>query len=360
MVKNKLYLNRIFCLTLVVASLEFILCNHILACCSPKKYIKRDIMGSEELYGDKKKEKGIGNQRSFESNCYNVSHRTQHTLYVHDLYCREKGFFYKFFLQEHTTSRTYYLCWTIFEHVLKNLTGVVWIYKNVGNWEFYYGSVIGLGWYPQCLKFNKLSVGFFDVSINLTSVFMKVCHFLCRKYFHMVNVYFLHISGPSYIGNLSSCERTDNILLGLYKKAIKETKYILVFDIDATSFQLDLSWGLFRQMLFFLCGVSFINIKTKFGIKIKMLQLLQIAKLIKFKFCLAFSNISILVDSIKKKGYDSKRKVIYKITYHSPDVFIYSYMYDSHFFFGERDNIFWLLLELFIPSIEICLNHDNF
>lgn len=359
MVKNKLYLNRIFYHLLVVVFFECNYCDQLLACYSPKKYIKRDIMRGGELFGNKE-EKGIGSQLSFKSNCYNVTKR-QEVLYVHDLYCREKGFFYKFFLQEHTTSRTYYLCWTIFEHVLKNLTGVVWVYKKKQDFEFYYGSVIGIGWYPQSLNFNKyFRIGFFDMFINLTSVFMEVCHFLCRKYFHMVHVYFRHISGPSRIGKLPSGERTDNILLGLYKKAIKETKYILVFDIDATSFQLDPLCQLSQLLIKLLCWVSFINIKTKFGIKIKMLQGVQILKFIKRVKCEYVSNISILVNSIEKNGYDSKGKIIHKITYHSPDVFIYSYMYDSHFFFGERDNIFWLLLELFIPSIEICLNHDDF
>ena len=171
MVKNKLYLSRIFYHLLVVVFLECILCNPLSACCSAKKN-----ESTEKITSRADQDRGAFFYTSF------YVCRTG-LPYIHDLYCKNKCFFYKFFLQQYTTSRTYYLCWTLFEHVLKKLTGVVWIYKTWKDLEFYYGSVIGMGWYPQCLKFNKFSVGFFDMFVNLISSFMCLCHFFCHQYF---------------------------------------------------------------------------------------------------------------------------------------------------------------------------------
>ena len=247
------------------------------------------------------------------------------------------------------------MCWTIFEHVLKNLTGVVWIYKKWKNFEFYYGSVVGIGWYPLAFDFNKyLRVRFFDMSINLITLFMHVCHFFCNLYFKGLREKFYGkfknslFDGKKYDWEafVLMCENTIRTMLPIDTKKIDTKKtlgdYIKgVKEISATSL---------------LCGFSFINIKTAFGIKIKFMRSIQILKFIKRVTCVYCSNISILAYHISQ--YQQEDKV--SIDYPSENIFIYSYRYESHFFFGERDSIFWMLLELFIPSIEICLNHDNF
>ena len=142
MVKNKLYLSRIFYHLLVVVFLECILCNPLSACCSAKKN-----ESTEKITSRADQDRGAFFYTSF------YVCRTG-LPYIHDLYCKNKCFFYKFFLQQYTTSRTYYLCWTLFEHVLKKLTGVVWIYKTWKDLEFYY-----------------------------ISSFMCLCHFFCHQYF---------------------------------------------------------------------------------------------------------------------------------------------------------------------------------
>lgn len=338
------YRKRILCLTLVVASLEFILCNHILACCSAKKFNKPK---EEARETNPTKIAIFASSYYVEDSVYG---------YTHDIYFRNKGLFYKFFLQQHTTSRAYYLCWTIFEHALKNLTGVVWIYKTWKNFEFYYGSVVGIGWYPREFDFNKyFRVGFFDMSINLITLFMHFCHLFCNLYFKglgktLYNEFksSLFQEGGKYNWKLFfalKCEKTIGTMLTIDTKKI-DTKKTLGYYIDRVISFSELSlW----------CAFSFINIKTAFGIKIKFVRLIQIVKFIKFVRCAICSNISLLAYRIPQS---SQNKV--SIDYPSENIFIYSYNYESHFFFGERDSIFWMLLELFIPSIEICLNHDDF
>ena len=270
--------------------------------------------------------------------------------YIHDLYCKNKGFFYKFFLQQYTTSRTYYLCWTLFEHVLKKLTGVVWIYKTWKDLEFYYGSVIGMGWYPQCLKFNKFSVGFFDMFVNLISSFMCLCHFFCHQYFRECSKDFEYSLISSDVFN----KEYEGKKLSEYKKMFDNMNFFCIFKKDLS--RIYQPCYLYMQEKGTLCLVEFIlllffdfsliNIKTCYGLKIKILTLQQVLKFLKRRTCRFISNMS----KISK----------FNISYGVKKVFIYRYSYHSHFFFGERDSIFLLLLELFIPSIEICLNHDNF
>ena len=348
MVKNGLYLNRIFCLTLVIVFLECKCCHNILACCSAKKTdVKKEPSSQED-------EKGCA-----------FLHKSPYVpnkgiSYIHHLYCSEKGFFYKFFLQQYTTSRTYYLCWTLFEHVLKKLTGVVWIYKNVGNWEFYYGSVIGLGWYPQCLRFSKLRAGFFDMFVNFTSVFMLCCHFFCHRYFIKCSKEFMDVYGNSFSSDVL-IEENSKTMLDKYKEIFDKMNYFLYFKSELSSiYQSCYPFMKLKKILplvlkkilplviaifFLFSDFSLVNIKTCYGLKVKILTLQQILKFSKRRGCLFISNIC----RISRINGDGKN-----------EVFIYRYKYHSHFFFGERDHIFWLLLELFIPNIEICLNHDNF
>lgn len=338
MVKNKLYLNRIFYHLLVVVFLECILCNPLSACCSAKKTkVQKKITSQAD------QDRGAFFYTSF----YVCSTGLP---YIHDLYCKNKGFFYKFFLQQYTTSRTYYLCWTLFEHVLKKLTGVVWIYKTWKDLEFYYGSVIGMGWYPQCLKFNKFSVGFFDMFVNLTSSFMCLCHFFCHQYFKECSKDF----GYSLISSDVFNKEYEVKKLSEYKEMFDNMNYFLYLKKDISSIYKPCC--LYMQEKGTLCLVEFIfllffdfsliNIKTYYGLKIKILTLQQVLKFLKRRACRFISNMS----KISKSNISDGLK----------KVFIYRYSYHSHFFFGERDSIFLLLLELFIPSIEICLNHDNF
>ena len=337
------YIKGVFILVIVLFECNY--CHNILACCRVKGFDKP----SEEA------EKNNPIIAIFASN-YNTSGSVPG--YIHDIYFRNKGLFYKFFLQQHTTSREYYLCWTIFEHVLKNLTGVVWIYKKEQYFEFYYGSVVGIGWYPRAFNFNKsFRVGFFDMSINLIALFMHVCHFFCNLYFKDLGKSLWHEIKKSVLqGNkckwdifVQECEGKIKTMLpigtkktlGYYIERVK-TKSALLCKV------------LFRNILY--GAFSFINIKTAFGIKIKFVRSIQIVKFIKVVTCAYCSNISILACRIHQ--YEQPDKVL--IDYPSKNIFIYSYGFESHFFFGERDSIFLLLLELFIPSLEICLNHDNF
>ena len=337
------YMKRFF-ICLLVVFLESILCNHLSACSSAKEYDKPILMTTKEIfYAD----------RAF---AFMPKYKYLHAIcrssgrYIHVLYCSDKGFFYKFFLQQYTTSRTYYLCWTLFEHVFKKLTGVVWIYKTWGDFEFYYGSVIGLGWYPQCLKFNKFSVGFFEMFINLTSVLMRVCHFFCHRYFHLVHKEIFNKN----VASENEENKNEESYITRYSDTIKETEYTCVFDgtfLKDFINKIDICNTL---------SFSFINIKTSVGIKIKFLQSEQIRKYMKLHVCKVISNIYILAED-KKKGYISingddcitQHVQCYIFKYPSKDVLIYGYGYDSPFFFAERDKPFCRGLELFIPSIEI-------
>lgn len=329
------FIKRVF--ILIVVFFECNCCHNILACCRVKEFNKP----TEE-------DKGKNPIALFASN---YTGRSSKFFYTHDICFRNKGLFYKFFLQQHTTSREYYLCWTIFEHVLKNLTGVVWIYKKEQDFEFYYGSVVGIGWYPREFNFNKyFRVGFFDMSINLISLFMHVCHFFCNLHFTDLAelvfdkfVYSIRQESGKYNWNIfvEECEKAIGMEPPIGTKKTLDDYIKGVKIISATSL---------------LCAFSFINIKTAFGIKIKFVRSVQILKFIKLVSCTFCSNISILANGIQK---DLQGKVLL-IDYPPEDIFVYSYSYESHFFFGERDSIFLLLLELFIPSIEICLNHDNF
>lgn len=330
------YIKRVF--ILVVVFFECNYCHNILACCCVKEINKP----TEEAWKTNPTKIAI-----FASSYY-----VKGSIYgyTHDICFRNKGLFYKFFLQQHTTSRAYYLCWAIFEHVLKNLTGVVWIYKKEQNYEFYYGSVVGIGWYPRVFDFNKyFRVGFFDMSINLIIMFMHVCHLFCKLYFKGLGKT-LHIKS----GNSLFDAAKYNWDLFVYKceEAIKKkTFYWNKKKLDITYQEVEDFLSLFLYGAF-----SFINIKTAFGIKIKFMRSIQIVKFIKFVRCKMCSNISLLAHRIQQHPQVDKAL----IDYPSENIFIYSYNYESHFFFGERDSIFLLLLELFIPSIEICLNHDNF
>ena len=78
---------------------------------------------------------------------------------------------------------------------------------------------------------------------------------------------------------------------------------------------------------------------------------MQILKFMKFRFCAVFSNIAILANNAL--DYAENNVDMLTVIYPDTDVLIYCYNYESHFFFGERDHFFWLLLEIFIPSIEI-------
>ena len=338
------YIKRVFILVLVFFECNY--CHKILACCRVKEFNKP----TEE-------DKGKNPIALFVSN---YTARSSKFFYIHDICFRNKGLFYKFFLQQHTTSREYYLCWTIFEHAIKNLTGVVWIYKKEQDFEFYYGSVVGIGWYPREFNFNKyFRVGFFDMSINLIALFMHVCHFFCNLYFDkQAELLFNNFIRCSI--RQESGKYNWKIFVPECEKAIKmeppfDTKKILGYYIEIVKTKSALLCKvLFRNISY--GAFSFINIKTAFGIKIKFVRSVQILKFIKFVSCSFCSNISILANGIQK---DLQGKVLL-IDYPPEDIFIYSYSFESHFFFGERDSIFLLLLELFIPSIEICLNHDNF
>ena len=242
------YIKRVFILVLVFC------CHNILACCRVKE-INKPTDNAIALFVS------------------NYTGRNSIFDYTHDIYFRNKGLLYKFFLQQHTTSREYYLCWTIFEHVLKNLTGVVWIYKKEQDLEFYYGSVIGIGLYPREFNFNKyFRMGFFDMSINLIALFMHVCHLFCNLYFKGIGKsLFDKFKYSIFQGNkcnwdffVSRCEEA------IKKKHPIDTKKTLgdyigdyiegVIKISATSL---------------LCAFSFINIKTAFGIKIKFVRSIQ-------------------------------------------------------------------------------------
>ena len=163
------YIKRVFILVLVFC------CHNILACCRVKE-INKPTDNAIALFVS------------------NYTGRNSIFDYTHDIYFRNKGLLYKFFLQQHTTSREYYLCWTIFEHVLKNLTGVVWIYKKEQDLEFYYGSVIGIGLYPREFNFNKyFRMGFFDMSINLIAFAIFFVIYTSKA---LVNRFLINLNTP--------------------------------------------------------------------------------------------------------------------------------------------------------------------
>lgn len=321
------YIKRVF--ILVVVFFECNYCHNILACCRVKE-IKKPTDNAIALFVS------------------NYTARNSIFDYTHDIYFRNKGLLYKFFLQQHTTSRDYYLCWTIFEHVLKNLTGVVWMYKKEQGLEFYYGSVVGIGWYPREFNFNKyFRVGFFDMSINLISLFMHVCHLFCKLYFKGIGKsLFDKFKYSLFQGNKCNWD----FFVSRCEEAIK-TRPPIGTKKTLGDYIGDYIEGVIRILATsLLCAFSFINIKTAFGIKIKFVRSIQIGKFIKYVSCSYCSNISILALYIKYQDQQEKKVLI---DYPSENTFIYSYSYESHFFFGERDNIFCMLLELFIPSIEI-------
>lgn len=59
------------------------------------------------------------------------------------------------------------------------------VYKRVelGYGEFFYGTVTGIGWYPQFLNFHDhFRMGFFELSYNsVTTVFRIIRHFLTKR-----------------------------------------------------------------------------------------------------------------------------------------------------------------------------------
>lgn len=94
----------------------------------------------------------------------------------------------------YTRSSLHYYTWATIDTILRQFIGVVWVYKTWKDFEFYCGSVIGIGWYPRSLKFNKrFRVGFFDLFVNLTSLATTLCNLFLTRWFLKEKKIFLEI-----------------------------------------------------------------------------------------------------------------------------------------------------------------------
>ena len=241
----------------------------------------------------------------------------------------------------HTRSSLHYYTWATIDIILRQFIGVVWIYKTWKDLEFYYGSVIGIGWYPQCLKFNKyFRIGFFDVFVNLTSVAATLCNlFLTRRILKEKKRFFDKEYSQIIPRKLNSKVHngTENVKADIYYSFLAYT--------PACNYIRKLNWFAVKRLVFALVmstiNFSFINFQMFSGfIRVKFLTFHRIAMCFKHELCSIFANIF----------FDEGEK-IYAYTHAVAGLPIF-FNGDQSIFAGKF-SMFLLILQLLIPNIEL-------
>ena len=241
----------------------------------------------------------------------------------------------------YTRSSLHYYTWATIDTILRQFIGVVWVYKTWKDFEFYYGSVIGIGWYPRSLNFNKrFRVGFFDLFVNLTSLVTTLCNlFLTRLILREKKSFFdteysriIKIKLNSKVYNV-----TENVKDDIY--------YFFLEHTPACNYIRKLNWFGVGRLIFALfmstINLSLINLQMFSGfIRVKFLTFLRIAMCFKHDLCCIFANI-FFIGGGKKYAYT-----------HAVAGLPFFFRGNESIFEGKI-SIFLLILQLLIPNIEI-------
>lgn len=246
-----------------------------------------------------------------------------------------------FIVKGHTRRSLHYYTWATIDTFLRQFIGVVWIYKTWKEFEFYYGSVGGIGWYPRSLNFNKrFRVGFFDLFVNLTSLATTLCNlFLTRRILKEKKRFFEKVFIAQIQQGLMNEEKDkkrkikDDIYYSFlnYTPACNYIRKLNRFEVGRLVFALVMST----------INFSFINFQMFSGfIRVKFLTFHRIAMCFKYELCSIFANIF----------FDEGEK-IYAYTHAVAGLPIFFKWSES--IFTWKISMFLLILQLLIPNIEI-------
>ena len=272
--------------------------------------------------------------------------------YEKEIVNKARGYFFDYLEKEncdnifdliikgYTTSSLHYYTWATIDTILRQFIGVVWRYKTWKNFEFYYGSVIGMGWYPRSLKFNKrFRVGFFDLFVNLTSLATTLCNLFLTRWFlrEKKNFFERHCIPKIRLGLM--IKKND-----MERKVINDIYYFFLEHTPACNYIRKLNRFEVGRLIFALLmstiNFSFINLQMFSGfIRVKFLTFLRIAMCFKHHLCLIFAN----------NAFENGK--IYAYTHAVAGLPFFFRGYES-IFTGEI-SIFLLILQLFTPNIEI-------
>ena len=273
--------------------------------------------------------------------------------YVKEIINKARGYFFDYLEKEncnnifdlisngHTRSSLHYYTWATIDTILRQFIGAVWVYKTWKDFEFYYGSVIGIGWYPRSLNFNKrFRVGFFDMFVNLTSLATTLCNlFLTQRILKRKRRFFEQACIPEIQKGLMIEENYKK------KKIIHDIYYFFLEHTPACNYIRKLNWFEVGRLIFALLmstiNFSFINFQMFSGfIRVKFLTFLRIAMCFKHDLCWIFANICF-----------GKEGSIYAYT-HAVAGLPFFFRGNESVFEGKI-SIFLLILQLFTPNIEI-------
>ena len=272
--------------------------------------------------------------------------------YVKEIINKARGYFFDYLEKEncnnifdlivkgHTRSSLHYYTWATIDTILRQFIGVVLV-KTWKDFEFYYGSVIGVGWYPRSLKFNKrFRVGFFDLFVNLTSLATTLCNlFLTQRILKRKRRFFEQACIPEIQKGLMIKEND------IERKIIRDIYYFFLEHTPACNYIRKLNWFEVGRLIFALLmstiNFSFINLQMFSGsIRVKFLTFLRIAMCFKHDLCWIFANICF-----------GKGGSIYAYT-HAVAGLPFFFRGNESIFEGKI-SIFLLILQLLIPNIEI-------
>lgn len=241
----------------------------------------------------------------------------------------------------YTRSSLHYYTWATIDTILRQFIGVVWVYKTWKDFEFYYGSVIGIGWYPRSLKFNKrFRVGFFDLFVNLTSLATTLCNLFLTRWFLREKKNFFEKHCIREIREGLTDVKEDKKL-----EIIDDIYYFFLEYTPACNYIRKLNWFDVSRLIFALLmstiNLSFINLQMFSGfIRVKFLTFHRIAMCFKHDLCCIFANI--ISDGVEN---------IYAYTHAVAGLPFFFRGYES--IFAGKISIFLLILQLLIPNIEI-------
>jgi len=241
----------------------------------------------------------------------------------------------------YTRSSLHYYTWATIDTILRQFIGVVWGYKTWKDFEFYYGSVIGIGWYPRSLNFNKrFRVGFFDLFVNLTSLATTLCNlFLTRLILKREKNFF----GNHCIGKIS--EGLTGLEEDKKLEIIHDIYYFFLEHTPACNYIRKLNWFDVSRLIFALLmstiNLSLINLQMFSGfIRVKFLTFHRIDMCFKHDLCCIFANI-----------FFNGGENIYAYT-HAVAGLPFFFRGNESIFPGKI-SIFLLILQLLIPNVEI-------
>lgn len=235
----------------------------------------------------------------------------------------------------HTRNSLHYYTWATIDTILRQFIGVVWVYKTWKDFEFYYGSVLGIGWYPRSFNFNKrFTVGFFDLFVNLTSVATTLCNLFLTRLILREKKRFFDKEYSSKIPQGLMNEENDK-----KRKILDDIYYSFLEYTPACNYirKLDEVGGLIFALLMSTINFSFINLQMFSGfIRVKFLTFYRIAMCFKHNLCCIFANFI---------------GNFYAYT-HGVAGLPFFFRGDKSIFAGKF-SIFLFLLQLFTPNIEI-------